>query len=409
MRKWYRLDNVGKFYASISNTGVPKVFRYSAYLIDEVDPIVLQQSLNKTIEIYPSFNVNLKKGFYWYYLDENNKKVKVSGENLPICFKLYKNSDDFLFRVIYFKNKINFEVSHILSDGRGSVEFFKLLLTNYIAIKYNINIEINKNNKSQLEKSEDSFSKYYKKTKLPKRDNVVPYLYKGRKYRNQTRFFECFLNSKEVLDLAHKYNSTLTAFLVSVLIYSYKDVLKVSDLNKTIRIDLPVDLRRYFNSYSSMNFFGLTTILYKYRSKEDTLEEIIDSVNKQFKENINAKKLSERANLMVSFEKNIFCRFIPIFIKDVVLKIINQFTYRSSTTCLSNIGIIKLDNDIEDMIDRISVIVSTDNYQFTICTFKNKLCIGISNKFVNNDIIKNFCRYFSLNNIDVVADVNEVE
>ena len=29
------------------------------------------------------------------------------------------------------------------------------------------------------------------------------------------------IDSKDVLDLAHKYNSTLTAFLVSVLIYSF--------------------------------------------------------------------------------------------------------------------------------------------------------------------------------------------
>lgn len=409
MRKWYKLDNVGKFYASISNIGVPKVFRYSAYLYDEIDSNILQDALNKTLLIFPSFNVNLKKGFYWYYLDENNKKIKVSNENLPICFKLYKNSDDFLFRVSFYKNKINFEVSHIISDGRGSVEFFKLLLTNYINIRYSLNIDVNSDNKSQLEKSEDSFLKYYKKTKLPHNKNIIPYLYKGKRYKNQTRFIECYLDSNDVLELAHKYNSTMTAFLVSVLIYSFKDVLKVSDLNKTIRIDLPVDLRSYFSSYSSMNFFGLTSILYKFSSKDDSLEDIISSVNKQFKENINAKKLSERVNLMVSFEKNIFCRLAPIFIKDIVLNVINKFTSQSSSTCLSNIGVIKLDKNIEERIKKISVIVSTESFQLTICTFKNKLCIGISNKFVNNDIIKNFCRYFSLNGINIEADVNEVD
>jgi len=92
----------------------------------------------------------LKKGFFWYYLDETRKKCKITKENLPVCFKIYNNSDDFLYRISYYQKKINFEVSHILSDGRGSIEFFKLLLTNYISIKYNLNLSSIENNKSQL-------------------------------------------------------------------------------------------------------------------------------------------------------------------------------------------------------------------------------------------------------------------
>ena len=33
-KRWYRLDNIGKFYASIENSTIPKVFRYSAIFID---------------------------------------------------------------------------------------------------------------------------------------------------------------------------------------------------------------------------------------------------------------------------------------------------------------------------------------------------------------------------------------
>jgi len=107
MKKWYKLDNVGKFYASTSNSIIPKVFRYSAYLYENINEDILQIALNKTIEIFPNFNVNLKRGFFWYYLDETSKQNKVTKENLPICFKLYNNSDDYLFKVTYYKKKIN--------------------------------------------------------------------------------------------------------------------------------------------------------------------------------------------------------------------------------------------------------------------------------------------------------------
>ncbi len=408
MRKWYKLDNVGTFYAFTKNNKMPKVFRYSAYIKDNIDEEILQKALDKTVSIFPNFNVNLKKGFYWYYLDEAMRKNKVSKENLPICYKLYENSDDFLYRISYFKNKINMEISHILSDGRGSVEFFKLLITNYVIIKYNVKANYKIDN-SLLEKSEDSFTKYYEKTKKFKKDKGKTYLYKGRKLKNQTRYMEYHIPLNSVLDLSHKYNTTLTSFLVSILIYSFMDEVKTSELNKYIRVALPVDLRNFFKSTTSMNFFGLTTISYNFKNKEEKLENIIDNVNKQFKEKITKESLRERVNLMVSFEKNWFCRLAPLSLKNLTVNIADKITMNANTTCLSNIGVIKLDKKIEEYINSMSVITSTDGFQFTICSFKDDLCIGISDNYVNNNIVKNFCRYFSKNNINVRMDVSEVK
>ena len=65
----------------------------------------------------------------------------VKKEDLPICYKLYDNSSDFLYRVTYYKKRINFELSHIISDGLGSLEFFKLLINNYINIRYDLKIK----------------------------------------------------------------------------------------------------------------------------------------------------------------------------------------------------------------------------------------------------------------------------
>ena len=409
MKKWYKLDNLGKFYASTTNSKIPKVFRYSAVLYDDIEPNILQEALNKTVKIHSNFNVNLRKGIFWYYLDETNKRNIVSSENLPICFRLYNNSDDFLYRVTYNKRKINFEVSHILSDGRGSIEFFKLLISNYIVIKYNLDFDTSKDNKSLLERTEDSYTKYYKKTSRSKKLKQKTYNYKGKKYKNQTRFMECHLDVKKVLKIAHDNKTTLTGLLIAVLIHSFKDELKESDMDKYVKITVPVDLRSYFKSCSTMNFFSLVTVSYKFKSKDDTLADIVREVNKQLEENLKKEKLSERVNLMVSFEKNWFCRSAPIFLKNLIINIGDKLTSSGCSTSLSNIGIIKLDSKIEDKIESMSVLSSTAGFQFTICTLKNDLSVGISNNFVYNDIIKRFCRFFSLNNIDMVIDVSEVE
>ena len=407
-RKWYKLDNVGILYASITKKNSPNVFRYSVEIKDNIDKNILQESLNDTLEIYPNFNVNLKKGFFWYYLQETNKIPKVTIENLPICHNIYNNEDDHLFRLSYYKNKINFEICHILSDGRGSIEFFKLLINNYISLKYKIKDFHIITKSSRLEKVEDSFDKYYQKKIYKNNNKLKIYNYKGKKMKNQTLFMECHMDVNKVLSLAHQYKTTLTSLLVSILILSFKEELSTKDLNKTIKIEIPVDLRRYFNSKSSKNFFGLAYVFYKFNNKDDTLEDIISKVNKQFKEKINLDEISKRTNQMVGFTKNVFCRFVPISIKNIVLSIIYKKSIKMSTTCLSNIGKIEFNDKISKYIQSINILTSTNTFQFTVCSCNNDLSIGISSKYKYNNIIKNFCRYFSTNNIEITINVNEV-
>ena len=80
-----------------------------------------------------------------------------------------------------------------------------------------------------------------------------------------------------------------------------------------------------------------------------------------------------------------------------------------STTCLSNIGKIEFNKEISKYINNISVLTSTNNFQFTICSHKEDLSIGISSKYKYNNIIKNFCCFFPKNNIDININVSEVE
>lgn len=407
-RKWYKLDNVGKFYSSMYDSNSQNVFRYSATLTEDIDSTILQKALDNTIDIFPNFNVNLKKGIFWAYLEEANKKAIVKEEALPICYKLYNNSNDLLYRISYYKKRINLEVSHILSDGRGSLEFFKTLINYYIVFKYNLKISKSFSNSSYNEKSEDSFLKYYKKPK--KNTGVVSniYYYRGKKMKNKTRFLELHMSLKDMLKLSHENNISLTSLIVSVLIYSFKDVMSEKDLKKNIKIDIPVDLRQFVDSYSSKNYFGLTSVVYKFNSRKDKLKNIMKKIDKQLKENIKVDNILIRVNKMVAFEKNIFLRVSPYFLKNVVLSIIDKFTSHMSTSCVSNIGKIKLEDYLKDFVKNINVLTSTNNFQFTICSYDNDLSIGISSRFKYNDVIKNFCNYFSKNNIDITINSNEV-
>ncbi len=162
---WYRLDNVGKFYSSQAGSPTQTVFRYSATLVDEVDPAVLQHALDRTVAVFPGFNVCLRSGMFWHYLQQSNERPRAVPETLPVCYGLHIDAKSVLFRVSYHRRRVNFEVSHMVSDGRGSLNFFKALLYLYLAERYGIEgVEVEYDG-SDAQKAENSFDKYFERGK----------------------------------------------------------------------------------------------------------------------------------------------------------------------------------------------------------------------------------------------------
>lgn len=87
---------------------------------------------------FPGFNVSLRSGMFWHYLEPSGTAPRVTPENLPICYGLHAGPQSVLFRVSYYRRRINVEVSHMISDGRGALEFLKALLGAYVAERYGL-------------------------------------------------------------------------------------------------------------------------------------------------------------------------------------------------------------------------------------------------------------------------------
>ena len=112
-------------------------------------------------------------------------------------------------------------------------------------------------------------------------------------------------------------------------------------------------------------------------------------------------------NKFVSFEHNFLIRLIPLFIKNIVLKIIVYFN--KITSSVTNLGVIKVDDNIKDYIDSFEVYVSTDKMQISMCSYLDKLNISFTSIFVSTDIIKSFYRKLSELGIDVIITTNKIE
>lgn len=403
-RKWFKLDNAAKIFPPVSNKKDPKVFRFVCVLKENIDKDILQESVQEALNFFSNFRSILKKGFFWHYLETTDFNPIIKEEKKDICSPIYnKKKKKLLFRVNYYKNRINLEVYHALTDGTGALEFLKTIVHIYISKKHNIE-EFNFDYDASLnEKSSDSFNKYYKfqLNKIEKSNKV--YRIKGDKL-DKIRVINGCMNTKDLVDLAHKYNTTLTGLIVSIYILAIKENMNLKDENKYICIDIPVNLRKYFKSQTARNFFSVIKLKY---NGSDNLEDIIKYVDKNLKEELKKDNLFKTMNKYATFEHNFLIRLIPLFIKNFILKIIIKFVKTTST--VTNLGIIKVDDSIKDYIDSFEVYVSTDKMQISMCSYLDKLNIAFTSMFDNMDIIKCFYRKLSSFGIDIIITSNKVE
>lgn len=389
-RVWYRLDNTAKIMPSTTTNLNTNVFRLVCTLKEEVDNKVLQEALDKTLIEYPLFLYTMKDGLFWHYLEPSFSKPLVAEENRPVCSRI---DDGFLFRVSYFKKRVNLEVYHVLADGNGAMEFLRYLICTYLNIKYSLQLQIPLNDSTSFEKAKDDFQTFDKskfrikisrdktayKIKMPKKDNV------------HHDVVEIQFNVKDLKKVAKKYNVTVTVYLTAIFIKSIIENASVKDLKRPIGITLPVDLRNFFPSKTVRNFFYTILISYKGK-KSDSLEKIIKEVDISLKEQTKKENLQEKMNDFMLTEKILFIRVIPNFIKDFALRYIAKLAKKGQTTVLSNLGIARFPKEYEDYISSLSVISSTDDLQLTIISFKDIITLSFSSHFINKEIERLFLK-----------------
>ena len=160
---WYRLDNVGKFYAAQAGSPNQTIFRLAATMVDEVDAQALQQALDAAPWRCSRFNVSLRSGrMFWHYLNLPGTRAARDPENSAHLLWPARRPQSVLFRVSYYRRRINVEVSHMISDGRGALEFLKALLGAYVAERYGLpEAAACAYAGTEAQKTEDSFTANY--------------------------------------------------------------------------------------------------------------------------------------------------------------------------------------------------------------------------------------------------------
>lgn len=413
MRFWRRLDNAAKIFPSAANGHDTNVFRIYCELNESVDKVFLQNALDKTIVEFPVFKSVMKKGLFWYYLEESNILPIVNEESESPCSKIYdKDVKKLLFRVTYFEKRINLDVYHVLADGTGAGEFLKVLVSNYLCLKYKINVEyLNLDfDSSVFQKADDSYMKFYEKGKKQNVGLKRAYKINGLKtYNKNLKVIEGRMSSRAVLDKAHEYNATVTSFITGVLLRAIYENMSFMDREKPVVVSIPVNLRRFFDSSSVRNFFGVVFLSYDFKKESADLGNVIKFVDVFLRKELSEEKIKLRMNALIGVERNVAIRMIPLLLKNFVLGNVFKISEKKETTNISNIGKIDMPDELKKYIHSFGLLVSTNKVQLGICTFDDVLTISFSSCFFNTDIERCFFRLLTEMGINVEVVANHIE
>ena len=305
-----------------------------------------------------------------------------------------------MFEVSYWKNKINFDVFHVVADGAGAIEMLQTLVIEYVSEAYHLSVSHTP--KAALdERMEDGFQKYYKtettSTGTPQKIRAYRLPHRGK----ELFAFEGVCDVKDVLAVAHRNHTTLTVYLASVLFYAIHGGMYVRDRKKPVVLTVPVDLRSYFPSHTTRNFFSIIRASYDFGERPGSFADILEQTAEAFKRELTAQNLAARLNSLASLEHNFLLRPIPLFLKYPALFVSGKLSDIGETAVLSNIGRFELPEVVQPYVKGFGVFVGTDALQLCTCSYGGKLHLGFTTTMRDPAVIRRFCNYLTADGIQM--------
>ena len=404
--RWLPLDNAAKIYPAARRANWSNVFRLSVTLNEPVDVAVLKSALDVTVRRFPSIAVRLRKGLFWYYLQQLPQAPEIREEHsYPLTRMTNRETRNCAFRVIVHHRRIAVEFFHSLTDGTGGLIFLKSLTAEYLQQKHGISIPathgvLDRQDPPSDEELEDSFPKYAGAISASRKENTA-WHYDGTPelggFLNVTRFQ---LDTAAVKAAAKRYGVSVTAFLSAAMMMALQNLQRemVPDIRrrKPIRLFIPVNLRNVFPSKSLRNFAMYTIPEILPRLGEYSFEEICQAVRSRMAMDITPKQMSMKIAANVSSEQILIVRMMPLFIKNIIMRIIfDTVGERKSCLNLSNLGAVQVPEAMAAYVEQFDFILGVQAqapYNCGVVAFGDKLNINFIRNTQEPDLEYHFHR-----------------
>ncbi len=418
--RWLPLDNAAKIYPAARRKTWSNVFRLSATLTEPVDRQILQAAVAVTARRFPSIAVRLRRGLFWYYLQELSQPPVLREESsYPLTRMGKEETRHCAVRVIAYANRIAVEYFHSLTDGTGALIFLKSLVAEYLEQRYDISVPADHGVLDRREapspgELEDSFQRYAGAVQASRKENTAWRL-RGTQEPNGFLHVTCFhLPLEQSLALAHRYNASLTVFLSAVMLDALQRLQqeKVPDIRrrKPLKVLIPVNLRRLFPSTTLRNFAMYTTPEILPRLGCYSLEELTKIVRHWMGLDVTPKQMSTKIATNVASEKLLAVRVLPLFVKNLVMKaVFDTVGERKSCLTLSNLGAVEVPDAMRPYIRRMDFILgvqATSPYNCGVLSWGDTVYVNFIRDIREPDLERYFYKVLQELGLNVTVGSN---
>lgn len=330
-------------FATVSNTR--SQFRVIANLDKKVDPEVLQKAVDLTVPRFPMYTVIIRRR--WHGL----RTLQVADMNVeaepfnPQRVHYHRYAKKPLFKIMYGEKMICVELYHILSDGNGGVAFLNCLLGCYFEL---LGEEVDKTNildykdTATEEEFEDGYLRFAEKKK-GKINNArslgrAQFKLKDKVIKDRFNISTTYSFDLAAIKAASKsFGATLHEYLAAVICVTFLRLRDEQGSKKCIRLQMPIDLRKRFQTSTLTNFVATT----QFETYGGDKKQLVDEIREHFKIATHEDELKAFLNDGKTLMHGIlgfFPRFISDFLVDLGDTLLGE---RMSNTSFSNLGLVK--------------------------------------------------------------------
>lgn len=370
---WYRLDNAAIIMPAVTDRRGSSLFRLWAELESPVVLSTLRAALEAASARFPFFNVELRRGFFWYYLEPRDEPPRVYDNLGPPCMAWdIRRRGTPMYRVRARGSTIACEMSHVIADGYGGAEFFKALLAAYAKAATDgggraADVRGRAADLAEAhddpELHEDAYHRYYRPgIPIPDKLPLVYHIASAPLDPDRYRVLSGELELAAVRAAAKARGASVTEFLAGVYLES---LLRLRDeeaaggrrLRPLVSLEIPVNLRKHFPSRTCRNFslFLLPTV--DARLGPWTLEELIERIRLYMAMENRPRSFLRHLSRNAGGGRRLAVRLVPLFIKNIFAR---MFFYSLGegliSSFISNLGPVELDAEARRLVRRIALV-----------------------------------------------------
>jgi len=371
MPEQFALDNAAQIFVNIVSPGETTLSRIALIMSETVDRKRLQLALNNIIPVrFPHFQVYLKKTFLSYVLERTEDIPEVEEDSRYTNRYVDFHNEKFLFRFRSDGSNIALEMSHIISDGYGTLVLLLSVTAEYLRLG---GIDVKESPMIFLPEDpidpkewECGYADVFK-TEGPRVKSDPPaYIPDGKpvpfEYYYTTRYI---MNLKEVRDMARDRKVTLVVFLSGIYLWAIQELF-LEDLKsgrvkpgKPLRFQIPLNLRKDYPTKSLKNFVYIYSPSYRIFSPDEAMdiEDLIRFIAEDIRHERHTQNVENQVRRNLRLTASPLYKYTPRFIKERFLALFYQLFARGLFSgVLTSLGEVRLPEGMAEQVRAVDIL-----------------------------------------------------